>query len=60
MQPSLKNWIQTKLGSAAISTLGYQHSWAILAKVGGDVPFAESASANGPAVAEAVLALPEK
>lgn len=60
MQTSLKNWIQTKLGSTAIATLGYQHSWAILAKVGSASPLAESASASGPAVAEAVLALPEK
>ena len=60
MQPSLKNWIRNKLGSAAIGTLGYQHSWAILAKVGGTAPLAESASAEGPAVAEAVLALPEQ
>ncbi len=60
MQSSLKNWIQTKLGSAAIATLGYQHSWAILAKIGSEAPLAESASASGAAVAEAVLALPEK
>ena len=60
MQPSLKNWIRNKLGSSAIATLGYQHSWAILAKVGGTAPVAESASADGPAVAEAVLNLPEQ
>ncbi len=60
MQPSLKNWIQNKLGSSAIATLGYQHSWAILAKVGGTAPLAESASDQGPAVAEAVLHLPEQ
>ncbi|MDZ7640167.1 MAG: interleukin-like EMT inducer domain-containing protein [Bryobacterales bacterium] len=60
MQPSLKSWIQTKLGSAAIATLGYQHSWAILSKVGATAPLAESASATSAAVAEAVLALPEK
>lgn len=60
MQPSLKNWIRNKLGSAAIATLGYQHSWAILAKVGATAPLAESASERGPAVAEAVLNLPEQ
>ncbi len=60
MQPSLKNWIRTKLGSAAIMALGYQHSWAILAKVGGTAPLAEGASASEPAVAEAMLVLPEQ
>lgn len=60
MQPSLRSWIQTKLGSTAIGTLGYQHSWAILSKVGAAAPIAESASATGPAVAQSTLPLPEK
>lgn len=60
MQPSLRNWIQTKLGSAAIATLGYQNSWAIVSKVGATSPIAELASETGPAVVETVLVLPEK
>jgi uncharacterized protein (TIGR03437 family) len=60
LQPSLRTWLQTKLGSTAIATLGYQHSWAILSKVGAAAPIAESASTTGPALAEATLQLPEK
>lgn len=46
MQPSLRSLIQTKLASTAIAGLGYQHSWAIIGKIGASPPMAEATSPN--------------
>lgn len=60
IQPSLRDWIRTNLGSSAIETLGYQHSWALLSRVGSTAPIAEDAGVGRPALVEAALLLPEK
>jgi uncharacterized protein (TIGR03437 family) len=58
MQPSLRALIQEKLGSQAIASLGYQHSWAIISKVGVTEPLAEASSAHAAVRVQATLELP--
>ncbi len=53
--PSLRTWIESQLGSTAIRDLGYQHSWAIISRVGASQPVAEGVSPNQPVQIEATL-----
>jgi uncharacterized protein (TIGR03437 family) len=53
-----KRIVREALGSRAIDALGYQYSWAIIARKGAAEPLAEGISANEQVILERVLTFP--
>ena len=50
--------IEETLGSQLISNLGYQQSWAIMTRVGSEIPFAEGHHPVGTVVLDRWLSFP--